>query len=105
MRSHGTCHHASSLKNAASLNAACPCDSCELTLAVATAKTHALDIGFEPAPQFTYVQEFYGPPLPQADAQAQPQRAPPIYSLQHMRILGSRMTSKLHHWASAVWPL
>ena len=87
------------------MSANCPCDSCERTLATEAARPQAHGIGFEPAPQFTYAQEFYGWPQGDADTQAQTPRAPPVYSFQRIRVLGSRITSKLHHWTSAVWPL
>lgn len=57
------------------------------------------------APQFTYVSEFYGWTSIQPASRAQSQRAPPRLSIQHIKYLGGRLSSTVHRWTAAIWPL
>lgn len=101
-----SCPHAlATSDNKTSLTASCPCDPCERTLATPPARAADLAATVSVVPQLTYADEFYGEFPIQPLVQAQPQRAPPIYSIQRVKSFGSRISAKLQRWASAVWPL
>lgn len=104
--SHHACQHSvRDPENRNTLSGTCACDDCERTLVSqpATPRTGAAPAGA--VPQFTFLDEFYAWPLPQAASAIQAQRAPPLASLQRVRSIGSRITSKLHRLTAAVWPL
>jgi hypothetical protein len=104
--SHHSCNHGvSNPTSKTNVSAQCPCDNCERTLATPAARPQDAARALGIAPQFTYLEEFYGESAAQQFVQAQPQRAPPIYSIERMKSVGSHISSKLHRWTAAVWPL
>jgi len=102
---HSCSHSVADPTSKTSFAAHCPCDNCERTLATPAAEPQDAARALGIAPQFTYLEEFYGESTYQQAVQAQPQRAPPVYSIQHVKSVGSRISSKLHRWTAAVWPL
>jgi hypothetical protein len=104
--SHHSCSHSiSNPTSKTSFTSQCPCDNCERTLATPAAQPEDAATALGIAPQFTYLEEFYGQPAAQQVVRTQPQRAPPIYSIERMKSVGSRISSKFHRWTAAVWPL
>jgi len=105
--SHHSCSHSvadSTKTNKTNFAAQCPCDTCGRSLATPAAQPQNTARTLGIAPQFTYLEEFYGEGSYQQAVQVQPQRATPTYSIPRVKSVGSRISSKLHRWTAAVWP-
>jgi len=102
---HCCSHSVADSTNKTNLTAQCPCDTCERSLATPPAQPQNTARTLGIAPHFTYLEEFYGEGSYQQAVQVRPRRATPTYSIPRMKSVGSRISSKLHRWTAAVWPL